>query len=180
MRYRRTRIKGGTYFFTLVTFKREKILTRPENLLVLRHAFIDVRRQHPFEIDAIVLLPDHLHCVWTLPDDDHDFSTRWRLIKSHFTRNCDDKFKPKPFGSRAEKKEQALWQRRFWEHLIRDEEDYLRHVEYVHYNPVKHGLVSTPGDWQYSSFHRYVEMGKYRHDWASSGNITFHGAIAGE
>ena len=112
MRYRRTRINGGTHFFTLVTFKRKKILTHPDNLPLLRQAFLDVRRQHPFKIDAIVLLPDHLHFIWTLPDDDHDFSTRWRLIKNHFTRNCNHKFKPDPFGSRAAKNEQALWQRR--------------------------------------------------------------------
>ena len=107
----------------MVTLKRKNILTHSQNVSLLHQTFQKVRRRHPFKIDAIVLLPDHLHCIWTLPDNDRDFSTRWRLIKSHFTRKCDLQFKLKPFESRKNKKEQALWQRRFWEHLIRDDED---------------------------------------------------------
>ena len=116
--------------------------------------------------------------MWTLPDNDRDFSTRWRLIKSHFTRKCDTQFKLKPFESRKRKNEQALWQRRFWEHLIRNDEDYLKHVEYIHYNPVKHGLVGAPKGWEYSSFHRYVKMGKYGHNWG--GGVGFNSTIGRE
>jgi putative transposase len=95
-------------------------------------------------------LPEHIHCIWTLPQDDHDFSTRWRLLKSFFSRHCEHKHHElKP--SQIEKKEQAIWQRRFWEHYIRDEKDFINHVEYIHYNPVKHGLVKAPKDWKYSS-----------------------------
>ncbi len=165
MRYRRARVKGGTYFFTVVTFKRSKILTQPENVILLREAFKRVKEKHPFTIDAFVLLPDHLHCMWTLPNSDRDFSTRWRLIKSFFSRKCDGRYKHIPFESRKRKKEQAVWQRRFWEHLIRDEKDFKNHVEYIHYNPVKHGLVKGPKDWKYSSFHKFVRNGEYDENW---------------
>ena len=167
MRYRRARIKGGIYFFTLTTFNRKKILTYPENVEILREAFRYVTGKHFFTINAFVLLPDHLHCIWTLPQNDSDFSMRWRLIKSYFTRKCAKKFKSSPCKLRKDEKEQAIWQRRFWEHLIRDKKDMINQVEYIHYNPVKHGLASAPKKWQYSSFHRYVSEGKYsngRHD----------------
>ena len=101
----------------------------------IKPAFTQVMKKHSFNIDAMVLLPDHLHCLWTLPDNDQDFSTRWRLIKSQFTRACDGKSKLIPSRSRSSKKKQAVWQRRFWEHLIRNEDDYVRHLEYIHYNP---------------------------------------------
>ena len=118
-------------------------------------------QQHPFKLDAFVLLPDHLHCIWTLPKDDSNFSTRWRLVKSYFSHRCKNRHQSIISASRGKKKEQALWQRRFWEHLIRDEADLISHVEYIHYNPVKHGLVTAPKDWEYSSFHRYVQVGIY-------------------
>ncbi len=136
MRYRRSRAKGGTYFFTVVTFKRKEILTAPENVKILRDAFRYIMEKHTFTIEAFVLLPDHLHCVWTLPRGDHDFSMRWRLIKSYFTRKCDQKYKITPCKSRKKKMEQAVWQRRFWEHLIRDEKDLIKHVEYIIMNGV--------------------------------------------
>ncbi len=180
MRYRRARTKGGTYFFTVVTFKRSKILTQPENVKLLREAFKYVMENHPFKIDAFVLLPDHLHCMWTLPEGDRDFSKRWRLVKSYFTRRCDEKYKHTPYEPRKRKKEQAVWQRRFWEHLIRDDEDYLKHVEYIHYNPVKHGLVKAPKDWEYSSFHRYVRDGKYDQDWGAGRDMIFGEAVGKE
>ena len=129
--------------------------------------------KHPFEIDAFVLLPDHLHCIWTLPAGDRDFSTRWRLIKGNFSRRCDALYKCGPNASRSKKNEQTLWQRRFWEHLIRDEGDYLRHVEYIHYNPVKHGLVKVPKDWSHSSFRRYVENGLVDLNWGAGQEINF-------
>jgi putative transposase len=165
MQYRRARTKGGTYFFTVVTFERMKILTKSENVAFLGEAFRFVKKRHPFSVDALVLLPDHLHCIWTLPERDNDFSTRWRLIKTYFTRNCDRNDQPGQSLSRLRKNEQAVWQRRFWEHCIRDEEDFRRHVEYIHYNPVKHGLAPAPTEWKYSSFHRYVREGRYHQGW---------------
>ena len=127
---------------------------------------------HPFCIDAIVVLPDHLHCLWTLPPDDANFSTRWRLINTHFSRHCHDAYKRKQSLSRLRKSEQAVWQRRFWEHQIRDELDCARHADYIHYNPVSHELVDAPCDWTYSSFHRYVEQGIYLKDWGSTGRMN--------
>ncbi len=135
---------------------------------------------HPFVIDAFVLLPDHLHCMWTLPDDDQDFSKRWRLIKGSFSRRCDSRFKGVLTASRKHKQEQAIWQRRFWEHVIRDERDFTRHVEYIHYNPVKHGLVKMPREYPYSSFHRYVANGLYELEWGASGELKFNDSVGME
>ena len=180
MRYRRARTKGGTYFFTVVTYERKKILTEPENVNILREAFRYVMDKHAFTIDAFVLLPDHLHCMWTLPRNDRDFSTRWRLVKSYFTRKWDQKFKSTPWESRKNKKEQAVWQRRFWEHLIRDEKDMEKHVEYIHYNPVKHGLATAPKDWEYSSFHRYVREVTYNYEWGDGHEINIEETIGKE
>jgi putative transposase len=180
MDYRRAKIKGGSYFFTVVTYGRNKILTNNENVFLLREAFRHVMEGHPFILDAFILLPDHLHCIWTLPEGDMDFSKRWRLVKSYFTKKCDHEHKNTPNASRKKKNEQAVWQRRFWEHLIRDDEDYLRHVEYIHYNPVKHGLVKAPKDWPYSSFHKYVREGKYDLNWGVGQLLTFDEAIGKE
>ncbi|KMW69836.1 MAG: transposase [Limnoraphis robusta] len=173
MRYRRAKINGGTYFFTVVTYQRRKILCEPDNIALLREAFRYVMGNHPFTIDAIVILPDHLHCIWTLPENDCDFSTRWRLIKSEFSRRCDSKYKQKYSLSRQRKNEQAIWQRRFWEHCIRDDKDLIQHVDYIHYNPVKHGLVKSPKDWQYSSFHRFVKNGLLTLNWGENEEIYF-------
>ena len=129
----------------------------------LRAAFRYVRDRHPLTIDAIVVLPDHLHAIWSLPDGDADFATRWRLIKAAFSRAL-----PEGEGisaSRSRKGERGIWQRRFWEHTLRDEHDYSRHVDYVHFNPVKHGLVTQVKDWPHSSFHRLVRLGVYPLDW---------------
>ena len=167
MQYRRARIKGGTYFFTVVTYNRRRFLCQPENVELLRAALREVMRNHPLKIEAFVVLPDHLHCLWTLPEADHDYSTRWRLVKSYFSRESKSKYGGKISPSRQRKKEQAVWQRRFWEHLIRDELDFNRHVDYIHYNPVKHGLVKAPKDWRYSSFHRYVQAGIYDLNWGT-------------
>ena len=173
MQYRRAREQGGTYFFTLVTRKRRKILYNPENIELLREAFKYVLDRHPFTIDAHVILPDHLHFIWTLPGGDQNFSTRWRLIKSYFTRNIDPCHKEQTRGSRLAKKEQTIWQRRFWEHLIRDEKDMKNHIEYIHFNPVKHGLVKAPRDWHLSSFHKYVRSGLYESAWGAMMKIKF-------
>ncbi len=135
MHYRRAKINGATYFFTVVTHDRKPFLCQPENVKLLRQALRSTMERHPIEIDAFVLLPDHLHTIWTLPDDDHDFSTRWRQIKSYFTRHCQTTFERAAATSRKTKNERAFWQRRFWEHTVKDTQDYINHVEYIHYNP---------------------------------------------
>ncbi len=161
--YRRNFVAGGSFFFTVnLADRRLRLLT--ENIEALRTAFRDTQLHHPFAIDAIVILPDHLHTVWTLPDGDANFSARWRLIKTSFSRKL---AVGEPISSsRAGKGERGIWQRRYWEHTIRDENDYSRHIEYVHINPVKHGLVKRVSDWPYSSFHRMVREGVYPEDWA--------------
>lgn len=158
MKYRRAQTPGATYAFTLVTYNRQPIFQSPETINILRQSFRVVKKQHPFHIDAIVILPDHLHCLWTLPENDANFSTRWRLIKSHFTRHCPEQDKQPRSFSRFKKKEQAVWQRRFWEHQIRNDDDFNRHVDYIHFNPVKHGYVKTPYEWPYSSFQRHINQ----------------------
>ncbi|BAP55400.1 hypothetical protein THII_1103 [Thioploca ingrica] len=157
MQYRRAYQPGGRYFFTVVTHRRQKLLTPPENIIKLRQAFRHVMNTHPFTIDAIVILADHLHCLWQLPGNDADFSTRWMLIKRHFSIQFHT-----PTQARREK---AIWQLRFWEHLIRDEEDWQKHMDYIHYNPVKHGYVKQPAEWAYSSFQRAVKQGLYHENW---------------
>ena len=171
---------GGTFFFTLVTYKRRPILCDPANVDLLRDVIGDVKKRHSFEIDAFVLLPDHLHCIWTLPDGDRDFSTRWRLIKSGFSRRCNGRYKIQPSDSRFKKRESTLWQRRFWEHRIRDEKDMFHHTDYIHYNPVKHGLVASPEAWQFSSFHRHVKEGIYDKGWGSNEALLFDNHIGKE
>ena len=180
MQYRRSKIEGGTYFFTVVTHKRRPFLCVVENVSLMRDAFRYVIARHPFKIDAFVLLPDHLHTIWTLPDGDSDFSNRWRLIKSYFSRRCDTGYQGAVSASRKRKKERAVWQRRFWEHQIRDETDFIRHLEYIHYNPVKHGLVKASKDWEYSSFHRYVRQGDYDELWGTGVDVSFVDNIGNE
>jgi putative transposase len=158
---------GATYFFTVVTHQRQAILNKPESRTILRQVIDEVRKQHPFAIDAWVLLPDHLHCMWTLPKGDADYSKRWGIIKARFTKQakhlfeCDEQLS----NSRQQHRESAVWQRRFWEHQIRDEVDYQRHMDYIHFNPVKHGLVKEVNAWPYSTFHRYVRKEIYAKDW---------------
>ncbi len=170
MEYRRVFLPGGTFFFTLVTFQRRPILSCPENIQLLRNAFQYTLDRHPFTIVANVILPDHMHFIWTLPEDSSDYSTCWRLIKSHFTRNWKREIGFGKSDSRRKKGEADVWQRRFWEHLIREEDDLSRHVEYIHYNPVKHGLVSAAAEWRYSSFMKYVQRGAYSLDWGRQEN----------
>src|SRR3954462_6042793 len=161
--YRRNFIAGGCFCFTVnLADRRRQLLT--ENIDALRTALREPQRHHPFSIDAIVVLPDHLHTVWTLPEGDADFSTRWRLIKTAFTRSL--AAGESVSGSRTAKGERGIWQRRYWEHTIRDEKDFERHIDYVHINPVKHGLVTRVSEWPYSSFHRMVKLGIYPEDWA--------------
>jgi len=161
VRYRRNFVPGGTYFFTVTLADRcSSILV--DHIGALRTAFRAARRERPFAIDAIVILPNHLHAILTLPSGDADFSGRWRRIKGHFSNSMLEMgiSKRRPNG------DYALWQRRFWEHTIRDEDDFARHVDYIHFNPVKHGLVSRVHDWPYSSFHLYVREGILPRDWA--------------
>jgi putative transposase len=161
--YRRNFIAGGCFFFT-VNLADRRLYLLTDHIDELRTSFREICRHHPFTTEAMVVLPDHLHVIWTLPEDDANFATRWRLIKSRFSRTI-------PAGepvsnSRLTKGERGIWQRRFWEHTIRDEDDFARHVDYIHINPVKHGLVTRVVDWPYSSFHRLVKLGVYPWDWA--------------
>ena len=155
-RYRRAKIEGGAFFFTLAPANRSSdLLIREINRL--RHAYKVVQERLPFETIAIWVLPDHLHVLWLLPNGDADFSSRWSLIKSNFSRALPAA--KSRSASKITKREKGIWQRRYWEHAIRDNADLERHVDYIHYNPVKHGLVSRVVDWPHSSFHRYVERG---------------------
>ena len=148
--YRRNYIPGGTWFFTV------NLQNRQSDLLIrhidpLRAAIKTVKRTKPFTINAWVVLPEHMHCIWTLPENDDDYSGRWREIKKNFTRAIEMRY---------------VWQPRFWEHTIRNEEDYRRHMDYVYINPVKHGYVNRVADWPFSTFHRDVRSGLYPEDWA--------------
>ncbi len=161
--YRRLRIAGGCYFFTVNLQVR-----RPNDLLVrhvevLRAAVFDVRRNHPFHIDGWVVLPDHLHCIWTLPEGDDGFPTRWMLIKKAFSRRLPTTEPRSP--ARAGRGERGVWQRRYWEHAIRDEDDFARHMDYLHFNPVKHGYVTRASDWPYSTLPRLIRTGVYPPEW---------------
>ncbi|MBI3773509.1 MAG: transposase [Gammaproteobacteria bacterium] len=165
MRYRRAFVSGCSFFFTVVTEQRRPLLVSPEAVNILRMAFRVVRSTHPFEVDAIVILPDHLHCIWTLPPGDADFATRWRLIKTWFTKHCDPASRMMPNRARVTKGQQAIWQHRYWEHALKNDADFSRHVEYIHFNPVKHGYVLSAIEWPHSSFRRYVKDGVYLADW---------------
>lgn len=163
MRYRRSDVAGGTYFFTVNLADRSSRLL-VEHIDDLRAAVRTVKQRHPFEIVAWVVLPEHMHAIWALPESDNDFSGRWSLIKSGFSRAI-ARSEAVPV-SRAAKRERGIWQRRFWEHLIRDEVDLQRHVDYVHINPVKHGYAKRASDWPHSPIHRYIERGWLTADWA--------------
>jgi putative transposase len=160
--YRRNFQHGGSYFFTVTLNDRRSSLL-VDHIDLLRFCFREVRQQHPFVIDAIVVLPEHLHTIWTLPDDDANFSTRWRQIKAAFSRAlpADEDIS----DSRSARAERGIWQQRFWEHTIRDEVDFERHCDYIHFNPVKHGYVRSVRDWPYSSFASMVRSGLYPADW---------------
>lgn len=196
--YRRSLIPGGTFFFTLVTYQRQRILCSDEIRAGLRDAIRTTQVRMPFTIDAWVLMPDHLHAIWTLPENDDDFSARWSMIKRLVTqqvahrvavsgahgapysthRNVVSGARGAPYKrvgcavrttplseSRKKRREGNLWQRRFWEHLVRDEIDLKRCLDYLHWNPVRHGYVSCIADWPYSSFHRFVSQCLYPEDW---------------
>ena len=161
-RYRRAKIEGGTFFFTgALADRSSKLLIR--DIGRLRRAYRAAQIAMPFDTDAICILPDHLHAIWSLPTGDDDFASRWMRIKSNFSRGlpaADNRS-----ASKIAKREKEIWQRRYWEHAIRRDADFERHVDYIHHNPVKHGLVSHAIEWPHSSFHRYVERGVLPGDW---------------
>ena len=167
-KYRRADCPGGYYFFTVVAYKRRPILVGPLARDCLREAITEVRQKQDFEVVAWCLLPDHLHCIWKLPVGDKDFSGRWAGIKSRFTRKylAGGGVELEQTASRRNRRERGVWQRRFWEHQIRDEDDLQVHINYIHYNPVKHELVTKVEDWPFSTYHRYVKGGRYQdEDW---------------
>lgn len=170
--YVRASTKGGTYFFTVVTYRRRKILCSKDIRNTLREAIRATQTKSPFIIDAWVLLPDHLHCIWTLPENDADFCTRWAMIKRFVSKECGSQFHQNEGlpESKNHRHESTIWQRRFWEHQIRDESDYEKHMNYLHYNPVKHGYVDRVVDWPHSTFHRLVRQDVYKLNW-SGGNF---------
>ena len=202
MRYRRDTTLGATYFFTVVTYQRRPLFQTDEAVELLRESILTVRQRHPFIIDAFVLLPDHLHCIWTLPPDDADYATRWMLIKSRFTRHLGNVGLGQMEGVglrgaqpdlrvvagasrnaafvREDRRQRTVWQPRYWEHRIRDDTDFARHVDYIHWNPVKHGLVARVADWPYSSVHRYLRQGLLPANWAGVGIEDADGKLFGE
>lgn len=165
MEYRRLYIEGGTYFFTVVTYRRQPMLRGRERVALLESVTEEVRARHPFEIVASVTMPNHVHAIWALPDGDHDFSTRWMLIKSRFSRLLAAAGAIKQ--SREARRGLPVWQNRFWEHAIRNEVELGRVTDYIHFNPVHHGFVKRPVDWPHSTFHRYVADGYYDEVWGT-------------
>jgi putative transposase len=160
--YRRNRVPGGTYFFTVNLQNRKQTLL-VDHIDVLRDAIRKTRRQRPFHIDGWVVLPEHMHCIWTLPKNDMDYSGRWRAIKKAFSKaipNTETRS-----INRERRGERGIWQQRFWEHTIRDDVDYQRHMDYLHFNPVKHGWVTAVKDWPHSTFHHWVKQGIYPEHW---------------
>jgi putative transposase len=140
----------------------------------LRESIQETRKPFPFKVKAWVLLPDYLHCIWTLPPNDDDFSIRWSLIKGGVSKRCKEYENPALLSnSRVERGESSLWQRRFWEHYLGAEQDMIKPTDYVHFNPVKHGCVEQPRDWRYSTFRRCVALGLYEMDWGAG--ATFEG-----
>jgi len=171
--YRRNLVPGGTFFFTV------NLLDRSSHLLVdeigtLREAVRLARARMAFHIDAWVVLPDHMHCVWTLPVGDADYPARWRMIKAGFSGSLDGR--ESVCASRAAKGERGIWQRRHWEHMVHDDRDYAAHLDYVHFNPVNHGRAACLRDWPYSSFHYWVRRGVYAADWGTAVDV----GVAGE
>ena len=177
--YRRSRAPGASYFFTVVTHRRQPFFQAKSARAALRNAIQEVRRSKPFQIDAWVLLPDHLHTIWTMPAGDADFSQRWSQIKRTTSGACAHLVDRSVMTRRQiADGEHGFWQRRFWEHQIRDNADFAAHADYIHWNPVKHGLVDCAGDWPYSTFHRLLAQDIYPADWAYVGKDT--GAVFGE
>jgi putative transposase len=168
--YRRARVPGATWFFTVCLAERRGNRLLVDQIERLRTVMGIVHKRHPFKVEAIVVLPDHLHCMWTLPTGDSGNGVRWALIKSIFSRGLPDT--DRRSESRLRRGERGIWQRRFWEHLVRDEQDFARHADYIHYNPVKHGWAVAPLEWPHSSFRRFVAKGTYAADWGASSELA--------
>jgi putative transposase len=155
--YRRIYQAGSSFFFTVVTHNRYPVFKNKPEIQLLTESMAKIKRKYPFKMRSFVILPDHIHCIWEMPEEDCDFSLRWLCIKSLFSRKHQNK------------KIKNIWQKRFWEHLIRDDYDFEKHMDYIHYNPVKHGYVEKPLDWEYGSFRYYVKQGFYHPKWGDSG-----------
>jgi putative transposase len=160
-------VPGGLYFFTVKTLRNQHFLTDDDVRAALREGIQFTRQSKPFDIVAWVLLPNHLHCIWRLPPGDADFAARWSIIKRTVTQDCRERLnRPEWESARRRKRQQStLWQHRYWDHLIRDEDDFNRHMDYIHWNPVKHGFAVNVADWPHSSFHRLVRSGWYDENW---------------
>jgi len=158
--YRRANAAGACYFFTVVTSLRKPVFSSETSVQILRNAVRDEMQRRPFSIEAAVVLPDHIHCIWQLPNNDSDYSSRWREIKKSVTKKIGTDSNTRNEGD--------IWQRRFWEHLIRNDDDWRSHMDYIHYNPVKHGYVENPAQWKWSSFNRWVARGAYQADWGGT------------
>jgi putative transposase len=174
--YRRNFIPGGTYFFT-ITLQDRKSRLLVDRVHLLKEAVQRVKDQHPFQIKAYVILPEHLHIIWELPMGDSNYSQRWKKIKALFSKSIHKSGLELP---KTKHNEYCLWQRRFWEHTIKDMLDFENHVNYIHYNPIKHGLVDDVHDWPHSSFHHFVQRGLICENWASSGLRGVEGFCFGE
>jgi putative transposase len=177
--YLRSRIDGGMYFLTLVTHERARRLTTRNARGLLRRAMAEVQASRPFDLRAVVLLPDHLHMLWRLPEGDAEYSGRVALIKRHFTRAflSAGGREGATTASRRRHRVRGVWEKRFWEHAIRDHRDFKRHLDYIHFNPVKHGLVARASDWPWSSFRRYVALSEYELDWPGPTRLAGGGDI---
>lgn len=167
--YIRNQIAGASYFFTLTLVDRRSTLLT-DHIEPLRQAYQRANTLYPFHTIAICILPDHLHAIWQMPEDDGDYALRWRIIKSQFSRQFNASNSRST--SKIKHREKGIWQRRYWEHQIRDDIDMQRHIDYIHYNPVKHGLVAKAIDWPHSTFHRYVKQGIYPQDWGIGSQVT--------
>jgi putative transposase len=172
--YTRAHQPGGTFFFTLTTHHRQQVLLEPAVIAALRESLRQAKLRNPFTVNAWVILPDHMHFIWTLAQNDADYSRKWGTIKAGVTRRIKNSFKPASSSnlSRLKRGEGSLWQRRFWEHQIRDGTDFKAHLDYLHYNPVKHGLVARVREWPQSSFHAYVQRGAYGGDWGAASDLN--------
>jgi putative transposase len=168
-RYRRALIPGGTFFFTVTLADRSSSVL-VQQIDLLRDAYKAVQQRHPFETVAICILPEHLHAIWTLPEGDSNFPGRWSVIKSTFSKALSGSELRSP--SNIRKREKTIWQRRYWEHVIRNDTDLERHIDYIHFNPVKHTLVTRVCDWPHSSFHRFVARGMLPIDWGGDVKVA--------
>ena len=170
--YRRIHTANATWFFTVNLAERKNNHLLVEQIDLLRASFRYVKQRKAFIINAVVIMPDHLHCIWTLPPEDSDYSTRWNLLKGHFSRGIVQG--ERVSESRSKRRERGIWQRRFWAHLIVDQNDLNQHIDYIHWNPVKHGFVQKVADWRYSSFHQFVKQGVYPSTWGCSGKFDMN------